>query len=470
MNRHLVSLYRHMPTPAKNLFATVRGVQLRRMRYGPETDDLVEAALERDQWSGKQWQPYREERLASMLERAAKHVPYYRDHWDERRRAGDRAAVDVLENWPILEKETLRKNPHAFLADDSDPRTLYHIQTSGTTGTPIQLWWSPRMMREHYALHEARARRWYGVTRHSRYAMIGGQLVVPSEKTQPPFWVHNYAMHQLYMSSYHLSPRYIPLYVTATRQHEAEYILAYTSSVYAIARYILQAGIEPPKLKAIITNAEPIYDFQRATLRQAFGCPVYETYGQTETVAFGSECSEGNLHLWPEVGWIELMDGDRAVEAGSVGDIVATGLLNEAMPLIRYRLGDRASFKADQTSTCEHRLPLWGQIEGRSDDVLFTRDGRSIGRLDPIFKADLPVKEVQIIQKSLDSILIKYVPDTGFAPEHEGYITEQVIKRMGEIQVVFEAVESFPRTKNGKFRAVINEISADELAQIKSEP
>ncbi|MDX2161112.1 MAG: AMP-binding protein [bacterium] len=469
MNKRIVHLYNRMPSGVQDVFASARGLQLRRWRYGPETDALVEAALERDSWSPAQWKPYQEARLAYILERAAKHVPYYRDHWAARRRGGDQAAVDVLANWPILEKAPLRANPQAFIAADCDPRTLYHIHTSGTTGTPVNVWWSRGMVREHYALHEARARRWYGVDRHTPFAMLGGQLVVPVEKRTPPFWVRNHVMHQLYMSSYHLNRDHAPAYIAAIRAHGAQYILAYTSSLYTLAGYLLHMGIEPPPLKAIITNAEPVYDHQRDTIERAFRCPVYETYGQAESVAFGSESPARYLHQWPEVGWIEIVEGDHPVPMGETGEIVTTGLLNEAMPLIRYRLGDRASLRpADPASG--RLLPLWGRIEGRNDDVLVTRDGRRIGRLDPIFKADLPIKEAQIVQKALDHVLIRYVPDAGFAPEHERYIAAQLHMRMGELRVSFEACAALPRTQNGKLRAVISELSPEARQQIEQQP
>ena len=48
-----------------------------------------------------------------MLHRAATRVPYYRDYWTERRRGGDTASWEVLENWPILNKEILRQNARA---------------------------------------------------------------------------------------------------------------------------------------------------------------------------------------------------------------------------------------------------------------------------------------------------------------------------------------------------------------------
>ena len=91
----------------------------------------------------------------------------------------DRGSWELLQNWPILEKDTLRENPRAFVADDCDVRRMFREQTSGTTGKPLILWRSHRTLQELYALSGARTRLWHGVTRDDRWAMLGGQLVVP---------------------------------------------------------------------------------------------------------------------------------------------------------------------------------------------------------------------------------------------------------------------------------------------------
>ena len=92
-----------------------------------------------------------------------------------------------------------------------------------------------------------------------------------------------------------------------------------------------------------ITSAEPVYDYQRATIAQAFNCPVRETYGMAEIVAAASECTAGRLHLWPEAGWVEVIEDKQSLPHGASGDLVCTGLMNADMPLIRYRTGDRGT-------------------------------------------------------------------------------------------------------------------------------
>ena len=80
-----------------------------------------------------------------------------------------------LQDWSILGKEELRRYPRDFVADDCDPRRLYRDRTSGTTGTPLEIFQSRRTLLGWYALMEARLRRWNGVRRSDRWAILGGR-------------------------------------------------------------------------------------------------------------------------------------------------------------------------------------------------------------------------------------------------------------------------------------------------------
>lgn len=464
MSQVLLKLYHRMPTHMRSVAATMRGAYLRSWRYGPTTDSLVAAAIEREHWSPETWKAWREERLARVLHRAASKVPYYREQWKARRRRGDLASWEYLENWPVLEKEALRTVPRSFVADDCDIKHMYHEHTSGTTGKSLDLWWSRKMVREWYALFEARWRQWYGVSRHDRWTILGGQLVTPVSQIVPPFWVWNAALNQLYMSSYHLSPSLIPHYLDALIRYRIRYIWAYSSSVFALAQEALQLCDSRVKLEVVVTNAEPLFEYQRETISKAFACPVRETYGMSEAVAAAGECEAGALHYWPEVGWIETLEDGVPTQPGGLGDLICTGLLNSDMPLIRYRVGDRGALvDCDVTCSCGRTLPQMAKVEGRIDDVLYTLDGRRIGRLDPIFKANLPVREAQIVQETLSRIVVRYVPAQGFTAESAMSITERLQERMGQVEVLLQEVSEVPRTANGKFRAVICNVPRSEL-------
>jgi phenylacetate-CoA ligase len=462
-----LKIYHRLPAPARSLAATIHGLQLRQWRYGPKTEELVAEALEREQWPAKRWETWQEERLGAVLHRAATQIPYYRKQWALRRRNGDRASWQYLENWPILEKEPLRKNPAGFVADDCDARRMFHDHTSGTSGKSLDLWFRRETVRAWYALSEARWRRWYGLSMSDRWGILGGRLVTPVEQSRPPFWVWNAAFKQLYLSSYHLSPDLMPSYLDAISGYKLTYLLGYTSSLHALATTALRLKRRDLKLKVVITNAEPIFDYQREVISEAFQCPVRETYGMAETVAAASECESGKLHLWPEAGWIEVISNNTPEKYNAVGDLVCTSLLNIDMPLIRYRVGDRAAISDPALPcSCGRKLPQLSSLEGRIDEVVYTPDGRRIGRLDPVFKAQLPVREAQIIQERLDLVRIRYAPDPEFNSDAARSIIERLRARMGEVEVTLEPVSEIPRGASGKFRAVICNLPPEQIAEL----
>ncbi len=461
MNSQVLALYHCLPAGARSTVASLRGWYLKRWRFGAESAQLVEEARERDRWSAAQWATWREERLGYILHRAATRVPYYRKYWDAQRRAGNHTSWQVLENWPLVDKETVRANPKAFLADDCDTRRMFKEQTSGTTGTPLKLWRSRATIATLYAIAIERTRGWDNIANDVRWARFGGQLITPVQQRKPPFWVWNRAMRQLYMSSYHLAPDLIPYYLDELVDKSIVYMSGYPSAMHAVAQQAMRLGRRDVRLKAIYTNAEPLYADQRRTISEAFGCPVRETYGMAETVAAASECSAGKLHLWPEIGIVEVRPD---------GELVCTGLLNPDMVLIRYRVGDRGRLAPEGTvCACGRALPIMTALEGRADDMLITRDGRAAGPLDPIFDGISTIREAQIIQEQLDLVRVRVAPAPGFSAAHERTITTGVRERMGEVRVIVDRVDAVPRSPNGKLRAVICNVPVAERAAVLSQ-
>ena len=448
--------------------ANLRSAYLAAWRYGPETEELIAQAADRESWSPAAWQRWQEERLSRLLHRAATRVPWYRAWWSERRRRGDRAAIEQLANWPILAKESLRANPQAFIADDCDRRQMYAEATSGTTGKPISLWWSRAAVREWFALSELRLRHWHGVTRHAPWAILGGQPIVPIERSKPPFWIWNRPMNQLYLSANHISAENAPAMIEALNRYGVTHLITYASSGAALALAAETAGKRTDGLRVIITNSEPVLPGQREALESILGAPVRETYGMAEIVAAASECPAGRLHLWPDTGVIEVLDDQEDRPTLESGRLICTGLLNPDMPLIRYAVGDRARPSAPSNDrhscSCGRTLPQLAGIEGRSNDTLIARDGRRVYWVNPILYG-LPLREAQIIQESLDLLRVKCVAAPGFDTAAKELLRTRLRQRMGEVTVKIDLVDSIPRGERGKFRAVVCRLSPEEQRQ-----
>lgn len=459
MNHQIVDLYHRMPPSVRSVIASGFGYYLRWARYGMQPGRAVNEILRQEAWSPDEIRRYQALRLAHILDRAATRVPYYQALWKARRRLGDASSWMELENWTVLEKDTVRARQQELVADDCNLRALHHSTTSGSTGTPVHLWVSRKNLRTWYALHEARTRAWYGVSRRDRWAILGGQLIIPPESRTPPFWVWNAALHQLYLSVYHISAETIPLYLDALVRYRVRYLLGYTTALYQIANYVLTSGSACIPMQVVVTNAEPLSLHQRRVISSVFQCPVRETYGMSELAVMASECEHGTLHLWPTVGIVEVIRDGRHVPPGETGDLICTGLLNDDMPLIRYRTGDRGALAPPgQTCPCGRTLPILARVEGRHDDLIHTTDGRALTGLDAVFADGVPVREGQLIQEDLQTIRLRFVPAEGYSPQHGEAMVDYLKRRIGEVNIVLEVMDRIPRGPNGKFRAQVSRV------------
>ena len=437
--------------------ASLNALKLGRQRYGQAFKQSLKEITARNEWSAEQFIEYQRQRLRLLLEHAAAKSPYYRRVFAENRIAPDDIkTIDDLHRLRILEKSIVRSDPRSLLDETLDTKKLVRLHTSGTTGTPIELYRDVLLSSAVFAYAEARWHAMAGMRRRiNRSISVGGHLVVSPEQTEPPFWVYNRRWKQLYMSSYHLSPKYLAAYVEQMRCFKADYIEGYPSSVYAIAQHIVDNKLEPVPLKACFTTAETLFDYQREAVEKAFCCRTYNQYGCGEQVVFAAECEQGSMHLSPEVGIVEVLDDDdKPVPWGTTGQLICTSLINLVQPFIRYRLGDVGSL-SDKQCACGSLLPVLGGIEGRTDAILITRDGRRIGRLDPVFKGAKGIAEAQIVQDDYDRFRVRIVPGREYTNQDGSAIAESLAHRVGRADIHVEIVDSIERTTAGKFRAVV---------------
>jgi len=273
----------------------------------------------------------------------------------------------------------------------------------------------------------------------------------------PPFWRHNLAFNQLYVSAYHLSDKNLPSIVDRIAAFAPRVIVAYVSTVHRIARFINEGGssgqIRP---RAILVSSETLFDWQRADIERAFGCKVFNGYSLGEPVCFVTECADGGMHISPEYGVIEFIEADGAQE------IVATGLINDAMPMLRYRTGDTGSpANDDAPCRCGRKLPMVGPIAGRVDEMVATPEGTAIGpaALSLAFQSVPNLRESQIVQDSSDAITLKLSVSPEYRPADEQFLLAELRKRLGSrLAIHLDYMPAVPRTVSGKQRLVVSNL------------
>ena len=66
-------------------------------------------------------------------------------------------------------------------------------------------------------------------------------------------------------------------------------------------------------LKGVVTSSESLLPEQRATIIRRFGCPVFDWYGQFESVAAVGTCERGQYHLVADYSAVELLPSGEDV-------------------------------------------------------------------------------------------------------------------------------------------------------------
>ncbi len=451
----LSELYERLPVPAQNLACTWAGWRRSRMRFTPhfhqrlaEWERTIDGPVER-------LHEIQRARLDELIDHARANVPYYRDLPEPSRDEEARTAVhETLDAIPPLEKSTYREQTAALTARDIPPGRLLRGKTSGTTGTALPLLYTPEALAEEFASFW-RGRRLFGARLDDPNLTFNGQTIVPFDQVRPPFWRTNRWNRQTLFSLYHMMPELLPAYVEAVHAAPARFAQGYPSSLYLMARALLDAGRPLPtgRLVAVFTSSESLLAFQRDTIEEAFGAPVADRYGVSEFCVSMTQCRERRLHVDMEFGIVELEVQERT-EEWERGDLIVTGFANRATPLIRYRIGDVGT-RSLRPCPCGRPGEVFLDVDGRIEDYVMTPDGRLVGRLDHIFKEQLDVAEAQVLQETKEALEVRVVRRASYGDASERALLGEFRSRLGDdIGIRLTYVDAIPREPNGKFRAV----------------
>ncbi len=461
----LQPMYEKLPVTLQNMVVSAAGLRSYRSRLGEPFREAFEELQHRDLASRDQVIADQNRRLRETITNAAQHVPYYRRLFEREGIDPDsiRSAED-LKRVPMLDKETVRMAGTDLKNEAIPERQVIPSQTSGTTGKALSLY----LTREAVAWKHAvtmRQRSWFGIEVGERYAVFGGQTVVPFSQSKPPFWRYDRARNLTLFSLYHMKPEFLRFYAEELSKPGYAFWQGYPSSISLLCEYLLENGITLGNAapRAVFTSSETLMDFQRERMERATGAPIADLYANAELSVSVIQSPEGTYHVDTEFCLVEI-DPHEETDEWVRGEVISTGFANSAMPFIRYRTGDLATLLKKTESPSGRSRPILERIDGRIEDYIVTPDGRRIGRMDHIFKSTLDIKEAQIVQSEPDRLQVRLVPRPTFDETSQQYLENAFRKRLGSgISIEYELVETIPREANGKFRAVISEVETGKL-------
>lgn len=301
-----------------------------------------------------------ENQLARSLSWAAR-SPFYQRRFAA---ATPPSSIADLGDLPMTTKQDLRDNyPFGMLAVPRNRLATYH-ESSGTAGQPTPSYYT---LEDWQDLAERFARKSQGIlptdtflvrtpyamllTGHLAHAAarLSGATVVPGD-------------NRSLATPYSRVVRALrDLGITLTWSVPTECLLWAASAE--------TTGHDPradfPALRALFVGGEPLSAPRRRRISRIWGVPVEQEYGSTETGSLAGECPEGNLHLWADRVLFEVYDPRSGTfDREGRGQLVATTLYREAMPLVRYNLEDTVEVSYTPCA-CGWRLPV-AQVLGRS--------------------------------------------------------------------------------------------------------
>ena len=460
MDHILSEIYSKLPVSLQNVAFSVLGARLKHQRYGSEFHRILSWLKETEWWTEIQIDDYQDRKLQETIKHAYETIPFYREKMREKGlKPIDIRSKEDLRKIPILSKQEVRENFEKIISSAYKKRKLRKLLTSGTSGTPLRIYLTSEAEQFRWAViwrHKAR----FGLKLGDRFLMFGARLPIPIETKNPPFWRYDWSLRRAYLSTYHLTPNTMPAVIDWLNEESFAYYTGYPSAMYVLANFIRTNGYElkrPPK--CIVSASDALLPIFERTIMEVFKAPVTDYYGSGEACGWFSRCEHDKYHLDPEIGIVELipiagMDNPR------LRRFVCTSLTNPAMPFIRYEIGDYG-LVSEQPCICGRKTLTLDRIEGRTEDFVRTPDGRMAIGMNQVFEWAPGILEAQIQQEVLHEIIVLVVPAPEYSQSDQDMLESELRKRLGNsIGIKFKQVNHIPRSKSGKFRAVVSKLQA----------
>jgi phenylacetate-CoA ligase len=386
-------------------------------------------------------------RLRSLLARATRYVPLYREKYAGQRDWLPRiSSADDLWRLPALTKdELLSAGPERCVDERERLSELFRRSTSGSLGPALGLYAAGTEAVIHTALF------WSGwmerVTRADRlFCMTAPQLDF---------------QHQF------LPNLYIPVQMSAAdvvsqfRAFQPTVVLGSVESIALLARDLDRNNVaERRNVRFVFPYGQTLTPQLRAMIREGFEGEIIELYGSNESIWMGIECEQHDgLHVplsQTIVQIAKLNQPDEPARPGELGEVIVTSLARSTMPIVRYRIGDVAALEP-APCRCGRQTPRLQSLEGRIYDFLMSQSGQLISPgvvcTDLAYGQDAII-DYRIVQQSPSAVCVSIVAAAGFGDADRRRITEVMRRHLGDVAVQIELVGEILREPSGKRRRV----------------
>ena len=411
----------------------------------------------RTQWYGpEEMERFQIAKLRRLLQHCGRHVPFYSKVIQGAGIDVDRVdSLDVLSQFPIIDKGTIKANQEAFTADTAGHTgPLRLVRTGGTTGEPLAFYKDAGLRSSSHAAFY-RFLDWMGVSVTDPKIRVWGAAIVGPGWTSS---LRDFALRQLtstaHLDPFAINPKARDDLVSMFAKEHPVLVYGYCQAIYELARWFEEWGLRFP-LRAVSTTVEPLFDEYREVFRRVFSCEAFDQYGCGEVEMLAGECeAHRGLHVFPERAICEVDDEER---------IVLTDLDNHGFPFIRYRNGDTVEL-GDGPCACGRAGQMIRRIYGRIGDIVTGVNGN---RVHPEFFTHLinelgvsdraKLLKYQVVQDRPDHLEWKLVSQP-LSEDDRRRLVAKAQEYLGDMTIDVNRVDDIAPARSGKFQYVVSRI------------
>ncbi len=446
----------------RKLFIPLSHARRRRHAAMRPTFEFYEAGMRfrRDSknWNEEQKRDWILDRLRFVTRRAARETVYYQGLCAK---IGFDAEADFtfddFAKLPILERETIHEAGKNLINQTIAPEDLQKDATGGSTGTPTEIWLGAeeRGWKESgldYSMEKI------GVPLGARIAYFWGHHLDPQASDNWRDRLKSFATNIRYFDCFRLSPEIFKKYHAEFERWQPDCIVAYASALGHFAEFLKENKLRPVNYPrtCFVTGAEKLFLEHRKIIEEVFQKPVHERYGGRDFGVAGMQTNPQNT-LNYEIDWAWTLVEPETSETTS--PILVTKLQADAMPLIRYRVGDVGKFP--ENATIGHPTFTVKEVVGRElDRIWLSADKWIHGAEMPHLLKDFNIREFVFVQAEDYSVELQVVPKEQFTEEDRLQILQAIRTNLKNLTADVRLVEEIPRTKANKWRPVISEVKS----------
>ncbi len=321
----------------------------------------------------------------------------------------------TFEELPVVDKNYVIKNEAGAISADHIVayyrNELMKCRTSGSIGKYMEIYWSRSDYNKSMLPLWMLRKKYYGINPDDKMCYFytlneggegrHGRLVRNNQVGYSKSALDMESLREIYMDICNVKPKWMLL------QPSMAVLLC-----QCVKRYELPII---DSLEYVEMSGEILTEQVRKDVCETFRCRVVNQYGANEFNSIAYECPYGNMHILTSNVYVEVMKNGKPVTDGEEGELIITTKNNQAMPLIRYKIGDVGKIEKCQCR-CGNSRPVLKLTSGRTNDWILRENGEKktvyvlLKAIDSInYMTEGTIKQFQIVQSGINELVIRLV-------------------------------------------------------------